>query len=154
VAPLVPGRSADESGGGARPRQSQPAERLRLRRLAISPPSDVGAYNDGYTNDPIWTGQAVDWLKQHARQSQPWLCVLSLLNPHDIQFYPRGFRVDWKRPDYDAQLEPSFYAEPTLKDKPSGQDKFRHVVQIISGSPRTRATTPSTSAACSTPTTT
>jgi arylsulfatase A-like enzyme len=102
---------------------------------AISPPADVGAYNDGYTNDPIWTGQAVSWLRQHARQSQPWLCVLSLLNPHDIQFYPRGFRVDWKRPDYDAQLEPSFYAEPTLKDKPSGQDKFRHVVQIISGSP-------------------
>jgi arylsulfatase A-like enzyme len=63
------------------------------------------------------------------------LCVLSLLNPHDIQFYPRGFRVDFKRPDYHAQPEPSFYAEPTLGDKPSAQERFRNVVQVIAGTP-------------------
>jgi arylsulfatase A-like enzyme len=102
---------------------------------AISPPSDVGAYNDGYTNDPIWTAQAVDFLRTHAADEQPWLCVLSLLNPHDIQFYPRGFRVDFKRPDYHAQPEPSFYAEPTLGDKPSAQERFRNVVQVIAGTP-------------------
>jgi arylsulfatase len=102
---------------------------------SISPPADTGAYNDGYTNDPIWTGQAVDWLKRHAGSSQPWFCVLSLLNPHDIQFYPRGFRADFKRPDYDAKLEPSWYQEPTLADKPEVQARFRHVVQIISGAP-------------------
>jgi arylsulfatase A-like enzyme len=103
---------------------------------AISPPADVGAYNDGYTNDPIWTGQAVDFLRAHAADEQPWLCVLSLLNPHDIQFYPRGYRADFKRPDYDAQPEPSFYAEPTLADKPSAQQRFRDVVAIIAGTPK------------------
>jgi arylsulfatase len=101
---------------------------------AISPPADLSpAYNDGYTNDPIWTGQAVSWLREHAKDEKPWFCVLSLLNPHDIQFYPKNFRVDFKRPDYDAKPEPSFYAEPTLADKPSGQERFRQVVRLISG---------------------
>lgn len=100
---------------------------------AISPPSDVGAYNDGYTNDPIWTAQALGFLRAHARDERPWLCVLSLLNPHDIQFYPRGYRVDFERPDYEPELPPSFFAEPTLADKPSGQERFRQVVQLISG---------------------
>jgi arylsulfatase len=103
---------------------------------AISPPADVGAYNDGYTNDPIWTGQAVSWLRQHAKDTQPWLCVLSLLNPHDIQYYPRGFRADFKRPDYSPKLEPSFKAEPTLGDKPTSQQRFRDVVAIVAGTPK------------------
>jgi arylsulfatase A-like enzyme len=103
---------------------------------AISPPADVGGYNDGYTNDPVWTGQAVDFLRTHAKDTQPWLCVLSLLNPHDIQYYPRGYRADFKRPDYDAKPEPSFFAEPTLADKPSSQQRFRDVVAVIAGTPK------------------
>jgi len=102
----------------------------------ISPPSDVGGYNDGYTNDPVWTGQAVDFLKAHAKDAKPWFCVLSLLNPHDIQFYPRGFRADFKRPDYGAKPEPSFAAEPTLGDKPSSQERFRNISQIVAGTPK------------------
>ena len=101
----------------------------------ISPPSDVGAYNDGYTNDPVWTGQAVDWLGAHAKDEQPWLCVLSLLNPHDIQYYPRGFRADFQRPNYHAEPERSFYAEPTLGDKPSSQQRFRNAAAIVAGTP-------------------
>ena len=61
--------------------------------------------------------------------------MLSLLNPHDIQFYPRGFRADFQRPDYQPEPEPSFYAEPTLGDKPSAQQRFRNVVSIIAGTP-------------------
>lgn len=102
---------------------------------AISPPADVGAYNDGYTNDPVWTAQAVDFLRTHAHDDQPWLCVLSLLNPHDIQFYPRGFRVDFERPDYEPELEPSFHAEPTLGDKPTSQQRFRNIAAIVAGTP-------------------
>jgi arylsulfatase A-like enzyme len=103
---------------------------------AISPPADVGGYNDGATNDPIWTGQAVSWLREHAADEQPWLCVLSLLNPHDIQFYPRGFRADFKRPDYEPKLERSFHAEKTLADKPTSQQRFRDVVAVIAGTPK------------------
>jgi arylsulfatase A-like enzyme len=101
----------------------------------ISPPSDVSAYNDGYTNDPIWTGQSLDWLRAHAKDAQPWLCIVSLLNPHDIQYFPRGFAADFKRPDYDAKPDPSFFLEKDLKSKPSGQERFRKVVEVISGTP-------------------
>ena len=113
--------------------QNNPLKGYGFDHSSISPPSDVGAYNDGYTNDPVWTGQAIKFLKDHATDAKPWLCIMSLLNPHDIQFYPRGFLVDFKRPDYDPKLEPSFYAEPNLKDKPTAHDKFRNVVAVISG---------------------
>lgn len=115
--------------------QGSPLRGYGFDHSAISPPADVGAYNDGFTNDPVWTGQAVQFLREHAADEQPWLCVLSLLNPHDIQFYPRGFRADFKRPDYDAQPEPSFHAEPTLADKPTAHQRFRNVVSIIAGTP-------------------
>ncbi len=100
---------------------------------SISPPSDSGAYNDGYTNDPIWTAQALQFLRDHAGDEQPWLCVLSLLNPHDIQFYPRGFYADFERPDYGMPLEPSFESDSDLDDKPSAHGRYRQVVQLISG---------------------
>ena len=115
--------------------QANPLRGYGFDDSAISPPADVGGYNDGYTNDPVWTGQAVSWLRRHAGDTQPWMCVLSLLNPHDIQFYPRGFRVDFKRPDYEAKPEPSFAAEPTLGDKPTAQQRFRNIVAIIAGTP-------------------
>jgi arylsulfatase A-like enzyme len=116
--------------------QGNPLGGYGFDHSAISPPADVGGYNDGYTNDPIWTGQATAWLKAHAKDAQPWLCVVSLLNPHDIQFYPRGFRADFKRPDYGAKPEPSFAAEPTLADKPSAQTRFRDVAATIAGTPK------------------
>jgi arylsulfatase len=115
--------------------QGNPLAGYGFDHSAISPPADVGAYNDGYTNDPIWTAQAVDFLRTHARDTQPWMCVLSLLNPHDIQFYPRGYRADFKRPDYHPKLEPSFHAEPTVGDKPTAHQRFRTVAAIIAGTP-------------------
>ncbi len=115
--------------------QGNPLKGYGFDHSNISPPSDVGAYNDGYTNDPIWTAQALNFLKAHARDEQPWICILSLLNPHDIQFYPRGFLADFKRPDWGAEPEVSFYADPTLNDKPSSQAKFRDVVATIAGTP-------------------
>ncbi len=118
--------------------QGGPLSNYGFDDSAISPPADVGGYNDGYTNDPVWTGQAQAWLRAHAKDEQPWLCVLSLLNPHDIQFYPRGFRADFERPDYHSPaLEPSFYAEPTLGDKPTSQSRFRDVAATIAGTPKT-----------------
>jgi arylsulfatase A-like enzyme len=115
--------------------QGNPLHGYGFDDSVISPPADTGAYNDGYTNDPIWTGQAIDWLGRHAADAQPWMCVLSLLNPHDIQYYPRGFLVDFKRPDYHPQLEPSFSAEPTLGDKPTAHERFRRASQLVAGTP-------------------
>jgi arylsulfatase A-like enzyme len=115
--------------------KANPLAGYGFQHSAISPPADVGGYNDGYVDDPIWTAQAVDFLRTHARDEQPWLCVLSLLNPHDIQFYPRGFRADFQRPDTKPVLEPSFYSDPTLGDKPSGQERFRRTAALVAGTP-------------------
>jgi arylsulfatase A-like enzyme len=114
--------------------QDNPLRSFGFDDSVISPPSDAGAYNDGYANDPIWTGQALQWLRAHVDDEQPWFCVLSLLNPHDIQYFPRGFRADYKRPDYDPKPDFSNKLDD-LKDKPSGQTRFRQVVEIISGAP-------------------
>ena len=152
-----PGRAADEPRGRARHRRRTTRSRgYGFDDSAISPPADVGGYNDGYTNDPIWTGQAVDLAAASTpSDEQPWLCVLSLLNPHDIQFYPRGFRADFKRPDYGAEPEPSFYAEPTLDDKPIAPAALPQRRRSRSPArPTARRTTPSTGAGSSTPTTT
>ena len=70
VAPVLPRRAADQPRGGARHRAGNPLDGYGFDHSAISPPADVGGYNDGYTNDPVWTGQAVDFLKQHARRRQ------------------------------------------------------------------------------------
>ena len=102
-------------------RPGQPAARAtasttrRSRRRPTSAPTTTAT-----PTTRSGPGRRVDFLQASTRDDeQPWLCVLSLLNPHDIQFYPRGFRADFKRPDYDAKPEPSFYAEPTLGDKPT-----------------------------------
>ncbi|MTD44270.1 sulfatase-like hydrolase/transferase [Conexibacter sp. W3-3-2] len=130
-----PGEIPTSAEGALDTLQGNPLRGNGFDDSVISPPSDVSAYNDGYVNDPIWTRQALDWLDAHGKDEQPWLCILSLLNPHDIQYYPRGFAVDFERPDYGMEPDPSWFEEPKLDDKPSGQERFRKVVEVISGTP-------------------
>ena len=54
--------------------QGNPLKGYGFDDSAISPPADVGAYNDGYTNDPIWTGQA-GRLAARARRRRPAVAV-------------------------------------------------------------------------------
>jgi arylsulfatase len=72
-------------------------------------------YNDGYYNDPLWTREAIDWLAKHGKQRRPWILVVSLLNPHDIAYFPRGFVADFQRPDWGAKLPPNFEDDPSGK---------------------------------------
>ena len=71
----LPGRAADQPRGRARhaPGATAAAATASTTR-AISPPSDVGGYNDGYTNDPIWTGQATS-LPARARRRRAAVAV-------------------------------------------------------------------------------
>lgn len=96
-----------------------------------APDAELGQYNDGFTNDPIWTREAVDWLKQHGRDEQPWLLVLSLLNPHDIAYYPRTFQNDFKRRDWEPRLPPNFADD--LKTKPSAQTLYQSALKNFTG---------------------
>ncbi len=44
----------------------------------------------GYHNDSYSAGQAVDWLLNKRPQGQPWCLTVSLINPHDREFFPAG----------------------------------------------------------------
>lgn len=45
----------------------------------------------GAVQDPVYTGQAVQWLLDPDNHKQPWFMVCSLVNPHDICAYPRYY---------------------------------------------------------------
>jgi arylsulfatase len=88
-------------------------------------------YNDGVYNDPIWTKQAIDWLGQYGSQDKPWFMVASLLNPHDIAYFPRGYSVDVKRPDWQVSLPPNFVDDQTTK--PTVHEQYANGAALIRG---------------------
>ena len=94
--------------------------------------SEPYGYSDGYYNDPVWTREAIEWLRQHGSQDKPWFLVVSLLNPHDIAYYPRGFTVDFDRPDWDVKLPLNF--DDDLSTKPHIQEQYHGAIPLITGS--------------------
>ena len=86
-----------------------------------APSLEPAGYNDGIYNDPLWTKQGVDWLRANGGQEKPWLMVVSLLNPHDIAYYPRGFSADVTRPDWEVELPLNFEDDPETKPTVHGQ---------------------------------
>ncbi len=95
-----------------------------------APSLEPAGYNDGIYNDPLWTRQGVDWLRDHGGQEKPWCCVVSLLNPHDISYFPRGYTADVKRPDWQVQLPLNF--EDHGK-KPSVHSQYANGAALIRG---------------------
>ena len=52
-----------------------------------------GTYGDesrGYHNDAYSVKQAIDWLSNDRPSGQPWCLTVSLVNPHDREFFPAG----------------------------------------------------------------
>jgi len=96
-----------------------------------SPSMEPAGYNDGVYNDPIWTKQAIDWLGQHGSQDKPWFMVCSLLNPHDIAYFPRGYSVDVRRPDWEVELPPNFVDDQTKK--PDVHAQYANGAALIRG---------------------
>ncbi|WP_354701760.1 hypothetical protein DSM112329_02090 [Paraconexibacter sp. AEG42_29] len=98
---------------------------------ALSTSTEPAGYNDGIYNDPIWTREGVDWLREHGGGEQPWFCVVSLLNPHDIAYYPRGFTADVTRPDWEVKLPPNFDAPESAK--PTVHRQYANGAALIRG---------------------
>lgn len=71
-------------------------------------------------NDRHSESDAVDFLKQSAKSTEPFALFVSFNNPHDIYHFERH-RVSPATKD--IALPPSWYGE-TLKDKPSIQKQF------------------------------
>ncbi len=97
----------------------------------ISTSLEPAGYNDGVYNDPLWTRQAVQWLESHGAQEQPWFMVVSLLNPHDIAYYPRGFAADVTRPDWEVKLPVNF--DDDIATKPTVHRQYANGAALIRG---------------------
>jgi arylsulfatase A-like enzyme len=71
------------------------------------------------------TEGAVQYLSGAAAQSQPFLMFVSLVNPHDVLFYPKtyttgGYDDSWLQ----GEIEPPATADEDLSTKPTVQREF------------------------------
>ncbi len=89
-----------------------------------------GGPNEGTHEDPEVVGHAVDWLERHRDDTEPWLCVVSMVNPHDMMFCPRFYRLE-DIPDYGARVPENF--ESDLSAKPRVQSVWRDLNQVVGG---------------------
>ncbi|MGW0182841.1 sulfatase-like hydrolase/transferase [Nocardia sp. NPDC003345] len=89
-----------------------------------------GGPNEGLREDPGVVEQACDWLRRHGADPDPWLCVVSMINPHDMMFCPRFYRLA-DVPDYGAAVPGNF--ESDLTTKPGVQTAWRDLNQVVGG---------------------
>jgi arylsulfatase A-like enzyme len=83
-------------------------------------PSPNGAPGQGIQMDPKIVDQFVDWF-DHDAGTAPWCTTVSLVNPHDIQFWPRWTRRDQGNldiPRWVGELPPNFESPEQLAKKP------------------------------------
>ncbi len=86
------------------------------------------------------TEGALEYLGSTAPQQQPFFMVISLVNPHDVLFYPSekfaedGYDESWLEGDIGL---PATVAED-LADKPAVQEEFVRIFNLT-GKPKTRA---------------
>ncbi len=77
------------------------------------------------------TEGALQYLASAAAQSQPFFIVVSLVNPHDVLFYPAsytsgGYDSSWLQ----GEIEPPATANEDLATKPTVQAQFRRIFNL------------------------
>ena len=109
-----------------------------------SVPEAGGGYidNDGRFIESVGSNEegkegVMQYLSSVAAKQQPFFLVISLVNPHDVLFFPSktfeeaGYDDSWIRGD----IEPPATAEESLKTKPSVQEEFRNIFNLT-GKPK------------------
>jgi choline-sulfatase len=81
--------------------------------------------------DSAGTEGALQYLTTEAAQSQPFFMVVSLVNPHDVLFYPKNYAKD----GYDdtwlqGEIEPPATAHEDLSTKPTVQEEFLRIFNL------------------------
>jgi arylsulfatase A-like enzyme len=120
-------------------------------------PKDAGANQDleeggggtypGANNDERYMSEAGDmsaghegalaYLKSVAGRQQPFFMVISLVNPHDVLFYPKNFDASgYPASMLDGEIEVPATVRENLSAKPQAQQAFRRIFNL-SGSLRT-----------------
>jgi arylsulfatase A-like enzyme len=100
--------------------------------------------NDGRFMNSQGTGDSGDegiiqYLSSVAAQQQPFFMVASLVNPHDVLFYPKtyesaGYDSSWLQ----GEIEPPETADEDLSTKPSVQEQFLKIFNLSGPLPTSR----------------
>lgn len=94
--------------------------------------------NDGRYMDSQGKGKnegSLQYLNSTAAQQQPFFMVISLVNPHDVLFYPNeafeeaGYTNAWLR----GEMHPPATVGEDLSSKPSVQEEFRNLMDAFGG---------------------
>lgn len=107
-------------------------------------PEAGGGYidNDGRFVESVGSPEAgeegvMQYLSSAAAKEQPFFLVISLVNPHDVLFFPSktfeeaGYDNSWIR----GEIEPPATVEESLETKPSVQKEFRNIFNLT-GKPK------------------
>ncbi|WP_053005474.1 sulfatase-like hydrolase/transferase [Neobacillus vireti] len=65
-----------------------PLDRYGFQRDALPCPSPTGGPGEGLNVDPTIADLFIDWLEGYD-DGRPWCTTVSLVNPHDIQWFPK-----------------------------------------------------------------
>ena len=82
---------------------------------------------------------AVQYLSSVAAQQQPFFMVVSLVNPHDVLFYPKtydtaGYDDSW----LEGEIQEPATADEDLSTKPTVQEQFRRIFGLSGPLPTAR----------------
>jgi choline-sulfatase len=82
---------------------------------------------------------ALKYLDTAAAQEQPFFMVVSLVNPHDVLFYPKvfeeaGYKERWLK----GEMHPPATVDEDLSTKPSVQQEFVTLMNTLGGRLNTR----------------
>lgn len=110
-----------------------------------TPEEGGGIYdNDGRFINSQGTADAgtegvIQYLSSVAAQQQPFFMVASLVNPHDVLFYPKtydsaGYDDAWLQ----GEIEPPATANEDLSTKPTVQKQFRRIFSLSGPIPTMR----------------
>lgn len=92
-------------------------------------PDVHGAPWAGQRHDPRTAKHAAEWIMTHRHDTEPWLCVASFVNPHDIMLYPRFRRLRVR--DWGVELPPHVHED--LSTKPRVHRRWREVCDLTGG---------------------
>jgi arylsulfatase len=95
-------------------------------------PDVHGAPWAGQRHDPRVAEQAAGWIAAHRHDADPWFCVASFVNPHDIMLYPRFRRL--RIHDWGGDLPPHLHED--LSAKPRVHRRWREVCDLTGGTVR------------------
>ena len=119
-----------------------PLDRYGFQRDALPCPSPNGAPGQGLNTDPAIADLFIDWLKGYD-DAEPWCTTVSLVNPHDIQWFPKytkqtpGENFPPPIPQFHAGLPTNFERWPDAlfqQKKPTAQAAWAFISDLVFGS--------------------